>query len=164
MQNDDNFKFDEYGTKFSKRVENTGTADTQKPGLVWERVKLEARQGKSAIEMQKELEEVGSEFILPYSSITRWVRQFNNEIQLATSTCVEGLCRVTTGENVENVAKLLNDDRRYSCDEIARELGVSHESIHRILTERLQMTKIATRWVPHMSSENEKHQHVNIAR
>ena len=59
---DDNFKFDTYGGKFSKRVENTVgkgeiagyeqfllfpqcfqktcTADMYKPGLVWERVKL----------------------------------------------------------------------------------------------------------------------------
>ena len=57
---DDNFKFDENGRKFSKRVENTVgkgeiaryeqflifpqcfqktcTADIQKPGLVWERI------------------------------------------------------------------------------------------------------------------------------
>ena len=36
-------------------------------------IKIEARRGKSAIEIQKALE-----FILPYSSIPRWVRQFNN--------------------------------------------------------------------------------------
>ena len=70
----------------------------------------------------------------------------------------------TTVENVENVAKLLNDDRRYSCDEIANELNINHGSVHRILTERLQMRKIAARWVPHMLSESEKHQLVNIAR
>ena len=34
-------------------------------------IKTEARWGKSTIE-------VGSEFVLPYSSITQWVRQFNN--------------------------------------------------------------------------------------
>ena len=40
-------------------------------------IKIEARRGKSAIEIQKALEEVGSEFVLPYSSITQWVRQFS---------------------------------------------------------------------------------------
>ena len=33
-------------------------------------IKIEARRGKSAIEIQKALEEVGSEFVLPCSSIT----------------------------------------------------------------------------------------------
>ena len=33
-------------------------------------IKIEARRGKSAIEIQKALKEVGSVFVLPYSSIT----------------------------------------------------------------------------------------------
>ena len=65
---------------------------------------------------------------------------------------------------MENVAKLLNYDRRYSCDEIAHEFDISHGSVHQILTERLQMRKIAAQWVPHMLLESEKHQLVNIAR
>ena len=51
----------------------------------------------------------------------------------------------TDGENVEKVAKLLNDDRRYTCTEIAHELGISHGSAHSILTERLKMRKVAAR-------------------
>ena len=54
-------------------------------------IKIEPRQGKSMIEIQKVFEEVGSEFVLPYSSITRWVRHFNNG--LVQSTSAEGLCR-----------------------------------------------------------------------
>ena len=127
--------------------------------------KIGARRGKSEIEIQKVLEEVGSEFLLPYSSITRWVRQFNNGRNTVSKKRLCGRpLSATTGENVENVAKLLNDDRRYSCNEIAHELVISHWSIHRFLTERLQMKKIADRWVPHMLSESEKHQRVNIAR
>ena len=33
-------------------------------------INIEARRGKRAIEIQKALEEVGSEFVLPYSSVT----------------------------------------------------------------------------------------------
>ena len=51
----------------------------------------------------------------------------------------------TDGENVEKVAKLLNDDRRYTCSEIAQELDISHGSAHSILTERLKMRKVAAR-------------------
>ena len=67
------------------------------------------------------------------------------------------------GENEENLAKLLNDDRRYSCDETAHEMDISHGSVHRFLTEPLQMRKIAARWVPYMPSESEK-TNLNIAR
>ena len=41
-------------------------------------IKIEGRRGKSAIEIQTLREEIGSKFAVPYSSITRWVRQFNN--------------------------------------------------------------------------------------
>ena len=58
-------------------------------------IKVEARRGKSAIEIQKALEEVGSEFALPYSSITRLVRQFNNGRNTVSNKhlCGLGLCR-----------------------------------------------------------------------
>ena len=71
---------------------------------------------------------------------------------------------VTDGENVEKAAKLLNDDRRYTCTDIAHELDVSHGYAHSILTERLKMRKVAARWVPHMLSDSEKHHRVKIAR
>ena len=91
------------------------------------------------------------------------MRQFNNG---RNTFSYKHLCgrplSATTGENVENVAKLLNDDRRYLCDEIAHELDISQGSIHQILTESLQMRKVVARWVPHILSESEKHQRVNI--
>ena len=70
----------------------------------------------------------------------------------------------TDGENVEKVAKLLNDDRRYTCTKIAHELDLSHGCAHSILTERLKMRKAAARWVPHMLPDSEKHHRVKIAR
>ena len=124
-------------------------------------IKDDARRGKSAIEIQKALEEVGSEFVLPYSSIIRWVRQFNNRRNTVSNKYLCG--RPLSATIGENVAKLLNDDRRYSFDEIAHESDISHGSVHRILTEHLQMRKIAARWVPHMLLESENHR-VNIAR
>ena len=66
----------------------------------------------------------------------------------------------TDGENVEKVAKLLNDDRRYTCTEIAHELNISHGSAHSTLTDRLIMRKVAARWVSHMLSDSEKHYRV----
>ena len=83
-------------------------------------IKIEARRGKSATEIQKALKEVCSEFVLPYSSIIQWVRQFNNRRNTVSNKHLCGRpLSTTTSENVENVAKLLLDDRRYSCEEIA---------------------------------------------
>ena len=103
--------------------------------------------------------------MLGYSTIRRWVREFNNG---RSDGSKKHLCgrpvSATDGENVEKVGKLLNDDRRYMCTEIAHELDISRGSAHSILTERLKMRKVAARWVPHMLSDSEKHHRVKIAR
>ena len=43
-------------------------------------------------------------------------------------------------------------------------MDISHGSAYCILTEYLQMRKVAARWVLHMLAETEKHQRVKIAR
>ena len=127
-------------------------------------IKVEARRGKSASEILKALEEVDSGSILRYSTIKRWVREFNNGLIVISNKhlCARTLS-ATNEENVKNVAKLLKADRRYTCEEIAYDLDISHGSAYCILNERLQMRVIAARWVPHMLSETEKHQCVKIA-
>ena len=76
---------------------------------------------------------------------------------------MQNACVCNGWGNVEKVAKLLNDDRRSTCTEVAHELDISHGSAHSILTERLKI-KVAARWVPHMLSDSEKHHRVKIAR
>ena len=71
------------------------------------------------------------------------------------------LCRrrtlsATNDDNFENVAKLHEDDRRCTRGEKAYELDKSQRSAYHIMTERLQMRKIATRWDFHMLTETEK--------
>ena len=56
-------------------------------------------------EIQKVLEEVGSEFVLPYSFIVQWVRQFNNGRNTVSNKHLCGRpLSAKTSENVENVA------------------------------------------------------------
>ena len=131
--------------------------------LTWEEqiayIKIESRRGKGAPEILNALEE-----IVPTSVIRRWIREFNNG---RSDVSKKHLCgrpvSATDGENVEKVAKPLNDDRKYTCTEIAHELDINHGSAHFILTEGLKMRKVAARWVPHMLSDSEKHHRVKIA-
>ena len=128
-------------------------------------IKIESRRGKGAPEILNALEEVVPTSVLAYSTIRRCVREFNNR---RSDVSKKHLCgrpvSAADGENVEKVAKLLNDHRRYTCTEIAHELDINHGSAHSILTKRLKMRKAAARWVPHMLSDSEKHHRVKIAR
>ena len=51
-----------------------------------------------------------------------------------------------------------------TCDEIACKVGLSHCAVCTILTERLNMRKIAARWVPHRLSESEKCRRIEISK
>ena len=83
-------------------------------------IKVETRRGNSASEILKALEEVGSDSILEYSTIKRWVREFNNGRNVVSNKHLCGrTLSATNDQNVENVAKLLEADRRFTCDEIA---------------------------------------------
>ena len=128
-------------------------------------IKIESRRVKGAPEILNALEEVVPTSVLAYSTIRRWVREFNNGRRDVSKKHLCGRpVSATDGENVEKVAKLFDDDRRYTCTEMAHELDISHGFAHSILTERLKMRKVATRWVPHMLSDSEKHHRVKIAR
>ena len=69
----------------------------------------------------------------------------------------------TDDQSVEPVFQILEEDRRMTCEEIAHSAGISRASAYRILIERLRKRRIATRWVPHNLSEEQKCRRLEIA-
>ena len=70
---------------------------------------------------------------------------------------------VTNQEHEERVQELLEEDRRITCDEIATEIGISHGSVYKILTDNLGKRKVTARWVPHRLTEDKKLSRYRIA-
>ena len=57
---------------------------------------------------------------------------------------------------VNEVERLVAEDRRITVNEISYELEISISSVHEILTKKLKMEKKTGRWVPHILSEEQK--------
>ena len=55
---------------------------------------------------------------------------------------------VRTPEVIASVEALVTSDRRISMKEIKEEIGISHGTVHQILTEDLNYSKKSARWVP----------------
>lgn len=126
-------------------------------------IKIESRRGKKATEIFNALQEVDPTCAVAFSTICRWVKDFNNGRQESYKKPSSGRpVTVTDADNTEIVAQLLNSDRRFTCEEIAYETGISKSSVHVILTQNLGMRKIAARWVPHALSKTEKDKRVQI--
>jgi AraC-like DNA-binding protein len=61
-----------------------------------------------------------------------------------------------TDENVDKIREKINEDRRYTIDEISEATGVSWSSCQRILTVDLNMRRVAAKFVPRLLSHDQK--------
>ena len=67
--------------------------------------------------------------------------------------------------HIQQVEELMQEDRRWTCEhqELSEHFDISTMSVHRILTQDLQMRKVAARWVPHHLSPEQRQERVRIA-
>ena len=59
----------------------------------------------------------------------------------------------TAEENVDAVKAMVEEDARVTVSQIEQELGISSGSVRMIMHEKLHLSKISARWVPHMLTQ-----------
>ena len=128
-------------------------------------IKIEYYRGTKSVEILNTLQSVCGKDALPKPTVYRWIDEFKKgktdvEIKHSPGRPVEA----TAPENVDKMQELLKTDRRLTCEELAREVGVSRGSAHTILTSDLNMRRIAARWVPHCLSDDQKTDRIDIAK
>ncbi|KAG8225422.1 hypothetical protein J437_LFUL004243 [Ladona fulva] len=114
-------------------------------------IKIECARGRTARQCHQE---ACGDSALPYRTVARWVKAFNEGQQTVADMHRAG--RPSVSEEVHTVAALVDIDRSQTIRELAHETGLAHTTVLRILKERLGMRKIASRWVPHELTEMQK--------
>ena len=66
-------------------------------------------------------------------------------------------------DDITAIKLLLDEDTRYTVDEISESLSINSSVVFMILKQRLGLRKICARWVPHLLSQAEKDRRVKIA-
>ena len=66
-------------------------------------------------------------------------------------------------QNVATVKTLIEEDARYTVQEIEELSGIHSSSVLKILCERLGLRKICARWVPHLLTDEQKQNRVRLA-
>ena len=102
---------------------------------------------------------------LKHATVCKWVRRFNdggetieNEPRLGRPVSV------LTEKNVAATVKtLIEEDARYTVQEIEELSGIHSSSILKILRERLGLRKICARWEPHLLTDEQKQSRVRLA-
>ena len=70
----------------------------------------------------------------------------------------------TTGDNVEQVRTVVEEDKRRTCQDIESVTGIPHSTIYRILVDVLMKKKIFAKWVPHLLNEDQREERVRLCR
>ncbi|XP_025155138.1 putative uncharacterized protein FLJ37770 [Harpegnathos saltator] len=70
----------------------------------------------------------------------------------------------TAPDNIEQVRRMLADDRRLSLRMIAEDLKISKENVSTIVHEHLKKRKICARLIPHKLTEEQKQNRMETSR
>ena len=85
----------------------------------------------------------------PNPTVYRWIQEFKAGRETIEDADRSGRSSTAhTAKMVTAVRRKVEQDRRVTIEAIAEELGISHGSVHSILTEDLGFSKLSARWVP----------------
>ncbi|KAL4142816.1 hypothetical protein QTP88_005213 [Uroleucon formosanum] len=113
--------------------------------------------GHNATETFQKLQQAYGEDVLSRARVFRWFKAFSEGRELIEDEPRSG--RPSTSKNDENIAKvrdLVRSDRRMTVRMIGEQLGLSHTTVHQILTVDLEMRKICAKMVPKILSQDQK--------
>jgi len=69
----------------------------------------------------------------------------------------------TNNNHVKRVRAVICGNRRLTVREVADKVGISIESCHHIFTEKLPMRRISAKFVPHLLTDDQKENLVEIS-
>lgn len=114
-------------------------------------IKFMCRLGKSASETLLALQTVYGDDSLKKTAVYEWFSRFKDGQESLEDESRSG--RPSTSRNegmIERVKQLIRADRRMTIDELAQEVGISHGSIHAILSDDLKMKRVSAKFVPRL--------------
>ena len=115
----------------------------------------------SGFRQQKFMQKVYGNGALKYATVCKWVHRFNDGREsIENDPWVGRQVSVLTEKNVATVKTLIEQDARYTVQEIEELSGIHSSSVLKILCERLGLRKICARWVPHLLTDEQKQSRV----
>ena len=121
--------------------------------------------GKTAADTYKTMLNAHGNDCMSRSRVHFWYAEFKNgqrkEIQASPRSGRP--VTVTTSDVIGRVRALILEDRRVSLYEICEQLDMSYGTVQRIVTEKLEMSRVCARWVPHILTEEQMNSRVQTS-
>lgn len=128
-------------------------------------IKFAFQLGKSGKAIERELKQVLGRAALPYSTITRWMRAFQDgrtDVEEARGGAHH--VHPDADERIELVKEKLRDNRSWSLTELSLETSIPYSTVRDIIEAKLGYRKILGHWIPHELTEDQKIFRVNASR
>ena len=120
-------------------------------------VKIAVLRGINEKECHSELTKGLGNRDLPYRTVARWAASFQRGRVASDDMRRTGRPRtVRTDVARALITQCLEDDRRWSVQELQAHTGIGQATVHKILREDLHMRKISAKWVPLVFTKQKK--------
>ncbi len=120
-------------------------------------IKLCLRLGQSQAETIRTLQKAYGQDAPSVSTVRRWYLRLQEDDWNLNSKPIPGCPRAArTADAIDKVRECLERDTRMSVREIGFECNLSKDTVHRILTKELKVKRIASRFVPHVLTEEQR--------
>ena len=125
--------------------------------------KIRAQLGFLPTEIHADLQKVYRNGALKYATVCKLVCCFNDGREsIENDLRVSRPVSVLTEKNVATVKTLIEEDARYTVQEIEELSGIHSSSVLKILRERHGLHKICACWVPHLLTDEQKQSRVTL--
>jgi [histone H3]-lysine36 N-dimethyltransferase SETMAR len=120
---------------------------------------------KNAKETHQMLRQAFKEDAMGRTQVFEWFSRFKKgNMSLEDETRSGRPLIARNAANIEMVNQIIHSDRRLTIEAIAEETNISWSSIQEILTEDLNMKRIAAKWVPRLLNDDQKQKRLDVCR
>ncbi|KAL4473443.1 hypothetical protein ABPG72_012122 [Tetrahymena utriculariae] len=97
--------------------------------------------------------------VISLRRIQQLAKEFKDNERIETVR-KQGSGRNKSAQNINLIRNLINEDNRYSLDQLSEETGIERMSVQRILNNDLQLKSLMCKWVPYNLLQSQKDQRV----
>jgi len=127
-------------------------------------VKFCLKLGKTFTEIFQMLQQAYGEDCLSHTQCYEWYQHFKSGRTSIEDDPKSGRPSSSTGDNhIEKVRSVTRENRRLTIREVSEEVGICKSSCHTILTDKMKMHRVATKFVPCLLTEEQKQNRVSVS-
>jgi hypothetical protein len=126
-------------------------------------IKFCVKLGKFATKTLGMLHEAFGEHYFSRTAVFEWHSYFKTaQVSVEDDECLGQPSTSKATENVEKIRELIPKDHHQTTHELTDTVGISYGVCQEILTENLNMHRIAAKFVPRLLTNDQKQQCVNV--